>query len=92
MVVDVLGYQSIDFPDSTDPSRRITGFNIFYGEPIRERGKGTAYVKKFVPTDRVIGLPDLGPAEFNIQLSMSGKPYVESFFMVPADPKSVKQS
>lgn len=87
MVVDVLGYQSLNFKDKDDPSRVVTGYNVFYPEPITERGAGTAYVKKFVPLDRVVGQISLGKAEFDIQLSMSGKPFIQSFTMLP-DAKS----
>lgn len=82
MVVDIVGYQSINFRDQHDPSRIVTGYNVFYPEPIRERGAGTAYVKKFVPSDRVVGAVSLGKAEFDIQLSMSGKPFIQSFTML----------
>lgn len=88
MVVDIVGYQSLNFKDQNDPSRIVTGYNVYYPEPIRDRGAGTAYVKKFVPLDRVVGAISLGKAEFDIQLSMSGKPFVQSLSMVP-DAKAV---
>lgn len=87
MVVDVLGYQRIDFPDEKDPSRRVLGYNIFYGEPIREHGEGLACNKRFISDDRIAGKVSLGSANMDIQLSIKGKPFVGSFSMVPASSK-----
>ena len=86
MQVDVLGYQHLDFPD--EKGNRINGYQIYFGEPIESDGEGMAYVKKFVSFDRVIGKVGLGLAEFDIQLSLKGKPFINSFRMVP-DAKSV---
>lgn len=84
MVIDVLGYERMDFPDDKDPSRRVLGYQVYYGEPIRDRGEGIACSKKFISDDRIKGKVSLGAANMDIQLSVRGKPFVGSFAMIPS--------
>lgn len=81
MQVDVLGYQHLDFQD--EKGQRVDGYQIYFAEPITRDGEGMAYIKRFISSDRVVGSLSLGRAEFDIQLSLKGKPFVNSFRMVP---------
>lgn len=82
MRVEILGFQKVDFNDQ-QTGNRIQGTNIYYAQPIDPKlGSGNAYVKKFIPADKVDGALKLGQAEIDIQLSMSGKPFINKVKMV----------
>ena len=81
MTIDVLGYQRINFIDP-ETKQPVDGYNVFFSEPITQRGEGNAFIKKFIRADRLIGNVALGLAELDVQMSLRGKPYINSFRMV----------
>lgn len=89
MVVEVLGYQKLDFKDR-DTGEPVSGYNIYFAEPITQRGEGNAYIKQFIRSDRVVGDVGLGQAQIDMQISLRGKAYLNSFKMVSLDAKSGK--
>lgn len=87
MTIDVLGYQVLNFKDQ-ETGKLVEGYNLFFAEPITSRGAGNAYIKKFIRSDLVEGSVSLGPAELDMQLTLKGRPFVNSFRMLPAAPSA----